>query len=102
MEEVQGFDGGVAGNGAMDDVAGDPPHVAGVQRFGFAADGEGQLPFEEHTHLLVRMTVWLHHGARLKLNQREHHLLASHGVDVDAGEDFVMGSFGAGDEVRHC
>ncbi len=102
MENVQRLHRLISRHGAVDNSARDPPHLAGIERLRLAADGEGELSFQEHSHLFMRMAVGLHDRAGLKLDEREHHLFTGHREDVDAGEDGVAGAVLAGDVVgRH-
>jgi hypothetical protein len=101
MKHIEGLHGLVARDGAVHDATGYAPHFAGLQSFCLAADGERQLAFQEHSHLLVRMAVRLDDCVRLELDERKHHLLSGYRENVNAGKDLVMRRIGAGDEVGH-
>ena len=66
---------------------------------GDAADGELELPFEEHPHLFVRMGVVGDGGTRLEADDREHHAAPRGGPDLDAREDLVPRPRPGGEEV---
>src|SRR5438876_5849009 len=90
MEHIERFHGRVASDGAVSDAARNSPHLAGLHRLGLTADREGQLSLQQHSHLLVRMTVRLDNRVGLKLDQREHHLLPGTGEDLNAAEYLVV------------
>src|SRR5436305_7077471 len=101
MKHVERLHGLVAGDRAVDDAAGNPPHFTRLKRPCLALDRKRQLAFQQHSHLLVRMTVRLHDRARLKVHKREHHLVSRRREDVNAGKDFVTRAVEAGNKVVH-
>src|SRR5437868_15518949 len=99
MEHVERLYAFVAGDGAMEHATRNAPHLAGLKRPCLATDRERQLAFEQHSHLLMRMAVRLHHGSGLEFYEREHHLVAGRRENVDSGEDLVVRCVGTRNEV---
>ena len=99
MEYVEGDGGMIEGSDAMDDPAGDSPHIAGSEESREASHGELELTLEQVAHLFVGMGMVGDHRPRLEADDRQHHALAGGRSDLDAGEDDVLRSRPGGDEI---
>ena len=84
---------------AVNDPAGDAPHVARAEQPGDASDGELEPALQQDPHLFVRMGMIEHDGFGFQMDDRQHQVLAGGRADLDTGKDQVPRPRSRRDEV---